>query len=68
MYVSLIYIICTGGPGSGKGRIVANLHSMFGLKLVSSESAILRYLPKKVQHVMTLSSTDVSQELIASEI
>ena len=49
-----------GGPGSGKGRIVANLRSMFGMKLISTESIVLNYLPKKVKHVMTISSTDVN--------
>lgn len=49
-----------GGPGSGKGRLVANLRSMFGMKLVSVESIILKYLPKKVAHLMTLNSVDVS--------
>lgn len=53
-YLWYIYI---GGPGSGKGRIVANLRSMFGMKLVSGESLIFKYLPKKVQHAMTLNST-----------
>lgn len=52
--------IHVGGPGSGKGRIVANLRSMFGMKLISTESIVLKYLPKKVQHVMDISSTDVS--------
>lgn len=49
-----------GGPGSGKGRLVANLRSMFGMKLISVESIILKYLPKKVAHSMTLSSVDVN--------
>ena len=49
-----------GGPGSGKGRLVANLRSMFGMKLISVESVILKYLPKKVAHSMTLNSVDVS--------
>lgn len=49
-----------GGPGSGKGRLVANLRSMFGMKLVSIESIILKYLPKKVAHSMTLNTVDVS--------
>ena len=53
-----------GGPGSGKGRLVANLRSMFGMKLVSIESIILKYLPKKVAHTMTLNSVDVSVRLI----
>ena len=38
---------------------MANLRSMFGMKLISTESIVLKYLPKKVQHVMTISSTDV---------
>ena len=50
----------TGGPGSGKGRIVANLRSMFGMKLISAENIILKYLPKKVQHFITLSTASVS--------
>lgn len=50
----------TGGPGSGKGRIVANLRSMFGMKLISAENIILKYLPKKVQHFITLSTANVS--------
>ena len=50
---------CPGGPGSGKGRIVANLRSMFGMKLISGENIVLKYLPKKVQHSMTLTSTEV---------
>ena len=49
----------TGGPGSGKGRLVANLRSMFGMRLISAESIILKYLPKKVQHAMTLTTTEV---------
>ena len=53
----------TGGPGSGKGRLVANLRSMFGMKLVSVESVILKYLPKKVAHSMTLNSVEVSSTL-----
>lgn len=48
-----------GGPGSGKGRTVANLQSMFGMKLISTESIVLKHLPKKVQHVMSINSTDV---------
>ena len=48
-----------GGPGSGKGRTVANLQSMFGMKLISTESIVLKHLPKKVQHVMSIESTDV---------
>lgn len=48
-----------GGPGSGKGRIVANLRSMFGMKLISGENIVLKYLPKKVQHSMELTSTEV---------
>lgn len=49
-----------GGPGSGKGRLVANLRSMFGMRLVSAESIILKYLPKKVQHAMTLTTAEVA--------
>lgn len=57
--IDIIITYFAGGPGSGKGRIVANLRSMFGMKLISTESIVLKYLPKKVQHVMTISSTDV---------
>ena len=58
------YIAFTaGGPGSGKGRVVGCLQSMFGMKLVSSEAIILKYLPKKVAHVMDVTSTDVSNSL-----
>ena len=49
-----------GGPGSGKGQLVANLRSMFGMRLISVESVILKYLPKKVAHLMQLNSVDVS--------
>lgn len=48
-----------GGPGSGKGRMVTNLQSMFGMKLISTESIVLKHLPKKVQHVMSINSTNV---------
>lgn len=41
---------------------MANLRSMFGMKLVSVESIILKYLPKKVAHLMALNSVDVSIE------
>ena len=59
-----LYLPSPGGPGSGKGRIVASLRSMFGMKLISTESIVLKYLPKKVQHVMTISSTDVIIKLL----
>ena len=36
---------------------------MFGMKLISVESVILKYLPKKVAHSMTISSVDVSSTL-----
>ena len=32
---------------------------MFGIRLISAESIILKYLPKKVQHAMTLTTTEV---------
>ena len=32
---------------------------MFGMRLVSAESIILKYLPKKVQHAMTLTTAEV---------
>ena len=57
VYDSTIHGI--GGPGSGKGRTVANLQSMFGMKLISTESIVLKNLPKKLQHVMAIESTDV---------
>lgn len=60
-----IYVI--GGPGSGKGRIVANLRSMFGMKLISSEALIFKYLPKKVQHAMTLDDTRAMAQLVRKD-
>ena len=53
-------VFLSGGPGSGKGRLVANLRSMFGMRLISVESIILKYLPKKVAHSMKINSVDVS--------
>ena len=58
-HISIASCICTGGPGSGKGRMVTNLQSMFGMKLISTESIVLKHLPKKVQHVMSINSTNV---------
>ncbi|KAL5480097.1 hypothetical protein EMCRGX_G023719 [Ephydatia muelleri] len=60
-------IFIFGGPGSGKGRIVANLRSMFGMKLISAENIVLKYLPKKVQHFITLSTTNDIAELVRRE-
>ena len=46
---------------------MANLRSMFGMKLVSGESLIFKYLPKKVQHAMTLSDTREMANLVRKE-
>ncbi len=62
---SLLTVYCmvlAGGPGSHKGRVIASLQSMFGMRLVSSERLILKHLPKRVAHVMTLSSAGVSRQ------
>ena len=40
--------------------MVANLRSMFGMRLISIEHIILKYLPKKVAHSMKINSVDVS--------
>lgn len=40
--------------------MVANLRSMFGMRLISIEGIILKYLPKKVAHSMKINSVDVS--------
>ena len=40
--------------------MVANLRSMFGMRLISVEGIILKYLPKKVAHSMKINSVDVS--------
>jgi hypothetical protein len=56
-----------GGPGSGKGRLVANLRSMFGMRLISVESIILKYLPKKVAHSMKINSVDEIANLVRKE-
>jgi adenylate kinase family enzyme len=56
-----------GGPGSGKGRVVAQLCSMFGMNLVSSESLIFKYLPKKVAHTSELKTTKDIIDLIRKE-
>ena len=39
--------------------MVANLRSMFGMRLISVESVILKYLPKKVAHSMKINSVNV---------
>ncbi len=57
----------TGGPGSGKGRIVANLRSMFGVRLISVESLIFQYLPKKVQHSKNITTTKEMARLIRDD-
>ena len=56
------FLLPTGGPGSGKGRIVTNLKSMFGMKLITIEETVLKYLPKKMQHTMTLENSMVGPE------
>ena len=43
---------------------MANLRSMFGMKLVCVESLIFHYLPKKVQHAMAVRSTSELAELV----
>lgn len=65
--ICLSFCLVSGGPGSGKGRIVANLRSMFGMKLVSGETLIFKYLPKKVQHAMTLNDTCDIAELVRKD-
>ena len=69
MLVTEYFSCCirTGGPGSGKGRIVANLRSMFGVRLVSIESLIFRYLPKKVQHSMEITTTKEMSYLVRKD-
>lgn len=59
--------IITGGPGSGKGRIIANLKSTFGAKLISAESLILDNLPKKVQQVMSITTTREISKLVRKD-
>lgn len=61
------WIVLLGGPGSGKGRIIANLRSMFGVRLISIESLIFHYLPKKVQHTMKVSTTKEMANLIRND-
>ena len=60
-------LVIFGGPGSGKGAIVANLCSMFGMQLVSAEALIFKYLPKKVSHTMELNTTKDALDLIRKE-
>ncbi|XP_065844869.1 uncharacterized protein [Oscarella lobularis] len=43
--VALIF----GGPGTGKGKTIDHLCSMFGFQLISGEDLMLRSLPKKVK-------------------
>lgn len=43
---------------------MANLRSMYGMKLISVESIILKYLPKKVAHSMTLDSVNVRRHVL----
>ncbi len=51
--------IRAGGPGSHKGRVVGSLQSMFGMKLISSEAIILKFLPQKVGNIVSISTTEV---------
>lgn len=41
---------------------------MFGMRLVSAESIILKYLPKKVQHAMTLTTAEVAVYVLRGEV
>ena len=40
---------------------------MFGVRLISMESLILRYLPKKVQHAMTITTTKEMADLVKKD-
>ena len=53
-----------GGPGSGKGRIVAKLCERFNIRLLSVESLILKHLPKKVKRVLSLNTIKEMSDVV----
>lgn len=61
--------IRTGGPGSGKGKIISELLEELNnsrAELISSELLILDQLPHKVSNAIKLTSTkDVTGELFS---
>ena len=56
----------TGGPGSGKGKIISELlEEQSNGELISTELLILDQLPHKVSNAIKLNSTkDVTGELL----
>ncbi|XP_064384200.1 uncharacterized protein LOC135333213 isoform X2 [Halichondria panicea] len=60
-------IFVFGGPGSHKGHVVGSLQSMFGMKLISSEAIILKFLPQKVGNIVSISTTEEILELVHRE-
>ena len=38
---------------------MGSLQSMFGMKLISSEAIILKFLPQKVGNIVSISTTEV---------
>ena len=56
-----------GGPGSGKGRIVAKLCERFNIRLLSAESLILKHLPRKVKRVLNISTIREMSDVVRSD-